>query len=158
MAIYAPPGVGSLVQRVSTSSGAVATGTTALPHDDTIPQNTEGDQYLSQAITPLSTTNRLLIETTAYVSHTANTDVSIALFQDSTAGALAARACTTTVSTAPYQLHLVHEMAAGTTSSTTFKIRIGGNTGSTTTFNGQGGSRRFGGITVSNITITEVKA
>ena len=35
-------GPGAVVQVVSNSSGALATGTTTIPSDDTIPQNTEG--------------------------------------------------------------------------------------------------------------------
>ena len=37
---------GKLLQQVNFQSGAVATGTTIFPEDDTIPQNTEGDQYM----------------------------------------------------------------------------------------------------------------
>ena len=40
------------VQMASVGYSAVATGTTALPQDDTIPQNTEGTEFLSVAITP----------------------------------------------------------------------------------------------------------
>jgi hypothetical protein len=41
-----------LLQVVNTTTGAVATGTTVMPFDDTIPQSGEGDQYMSLAITP----------------------------------------------------------------------------------------------------------
>jgi hypothetical protein len=41
-----------IAQELVSETGAVATGTTQIPIDDTIPQNTEGDQYLSLAITP----------------------------------------------------------------------------------------------------------
>ena len=34
-------------QIVATQTGAVATGTTTFPEDDTIPQNTEGDEYMT---------------------------------------------------------------------------------------------------------------
>lgn len=34
--------VGAVLQVVNTHSGAVATGTTVIPNDDTLPQNTEG--------------------------------------------------------------------------------------------------------------------
>ncbi len=51
-----------LVQVVNTETGAVATGTTVMPADNTIPQNTEGDEYMTLAITPTNTNNKLLIE------------------------------------------------------------------------------------------------
>ena len=38
---------GIVVQTVHTQDGEVATGTTNLPFDDTIPQNTEGDEYMT---------------------------------------------------------------------------------------------------------------
>ena len=49
-------------------------------------------------------------------------------------------------------------MTAGTTSATTFKVRIGGNSSVTVTLNGQSGARRLGGVASSSITITEVAA
>src|SRR5258708_5751039 len=45
-----------VAQVVNTETGAVATGTTTLPGAvDTIPTNTQGDQYMSLAITPTNT-------------------------------------------------------------------------------------------------------
>jgi hypothetical protein len=51
-----------------------------------------------------------------------------------------------------------HYMAAGTTSATTFKVRIGAVTSGTITFNGIGSARKLGGVLASSITITEIKA
>lgn len=157
----ASPGlaVGIPVQVVSTVTSAVATGTTAIPEDDTIPQSTEGDQYMSLAITPKATTNQLVIMATIFMSNSnANTDHIAALFQDSTANALAVNMNFMATATGMSTVTLVHSMAAGTTSATTFKIRAGGNNGATTTFNGQSGARKFGAITKSSITILEYGA
>lgn len=151
---------GFAVQAVSTNFSASATGTTVLPFDDTIPQSGEGIEFMTQAITPLSTTNILVIEADVMCSSSASggQDLSIALFQDATANALAARSVFTAVANSQQNLKISYRMAAGTTSSTTFKVRIGGSQAGTTTFNGASGTRRFGGITVSNLTITEYKA
>lgn len=148
---------GLVVQVVSTSANAVATGTTIIPQDDTIPQNTEGDQYMTLAITPKSTTNRLIIEWGCYLSHSVQTHLIAALFQDTTANALAASAQFATTATGMQYVTGSHEMAAGTTSATTFKIRAGGANAGTMTFNGAGAARRFGAITKSYINIYEVK-
>lgn len=146
------------VQVVSTNYSAVATGTTIIPTDDTIPQNTEGDQYMTQAITPKATTNRLVIEATVLLSNnTGVNDMIVALFQDSTANAIAATIQTISSGNFLQNITLRHDMVAGTISSTTFKIRAGTNLAGTTTFNGAAGNRKFGGITVSNIRITEYK-
>lgn len=149
---------GVVVQKVYTNYATAATGSTAIPLDDTVPQNTEGDQYMSQAITPKSTTNILEIECLWYGASSATASVILALFQDTTAGALAASAVV--IPTANYRctIALRHTMVAGTVASTTFKLRAGNNAGATLTFNGSSGSREFGAITKSSITVTEYKA
>lgn len=145
----------ALQQKVSTITGAVATGTTVFPFDDTIPQNTEGDQYMSLAITPKSATSTLKIMAVAYVSSSVTNGMVMGLFQDSTANALAVQGNVFSAGN-PGELVLVHEMTSGTTSATTFKIRIGGNNAGTTTFNGASGSRHYGGALASSITIEEM--
>ena len=151
---------GTVLQVLNTVTGSVATGTTGIPADDTIPQNTEGDQYMSLAITPAATTNNLLIQVTFYgCNSAASSNVTVALFQDSTANALRATSSKGNIDGGqPETTTFSHFMAAGTTSATTFKVRAGGDAGGTTTFNGQGaGTRRYGGVAGSSITITEIK-
>lgn len=147
------------VQMVSTNYSAVATGTTPIPLDDTLPQNTEGDQYMTQSITPKSTTNQLIIEAKVFISlGTANYHAIAGLFQDSTASALGGAATFLAVSTQIGEISIRHKMTAGTTSSTALKVRAGGQLSTTSTFNGISGGRMFGGATLSNIKITEYKA
>lgn len=149
---------GFVVQRVSTNYSAVATGTTTIPYDDTIPQSSEGDQYMSQAITPLSSTNRLIIEATVFVASSVANNMVVTLFQDSGTNAIAVASNLEQTGNGQMTIPIRFEMAAGTTSSTTFKIRAGGNNAGTTTFNGASGGRLFGTAPKSNITITEVTA
>ena len=149
---------GTVLQVVNTQTGAVSTGTTTMPNDDTIPQNTEGDEYMTLAITPNATSNILKIQIVIHIAHTAVLPVSAALFQDSTAGALAASSLVSDNANQMYHLSFTHWMTAGTTSATTFKVRAGGNGAGTTTFNGASGARRYGGVLASSITITEIKS
>lgn len=152
---------GAVVQVVRLNSTAVATGSTQIPFDDTIPQNTEGDEYMTLAITPKSSTNILVISVIAWLSNTtASRVMTAALFQDSTANALACNGVYTDTSATlvPKIIPLEHSMVAGTTSSTTFKVRCGANGSGTNTFNGTNSSRLFGAITKSSITIMEYKA
>jgi len=159
---------GMVVQVVNTQTGASATGTTAIPIDDTIPQQTEGTEFMTLAITPKRATNKLRIDVVFNLAHvdSANRerDTSIALFQDSTANALAAtwrRNVTFDATSSGVNsgaMLLTYYMTAGTTSATTFKVRGGDDSGATITFNGSGGSRVFGGVMISSITITEIKA
>lgn len=146
---------GVTLQTTTTSTGALISSATAIPFDDTKPQNTEGVEVLTLAITPASATNKLRIDVVVVVANDTESQTSLALFQDSTADALLA------VSEVPQAnntitLPLVHVMDAGTTSATTFKIRVGGNSG-TVNINGTSGSRKFGGIFGTRLTITEFK-
>lgn len=156
---YTGVAAGFAVQAVSALYSAVATGTTLIPLDDTIPQNTEGDEYMTLAITPKSSSNILKIEAVFYGGNSAAAGhLIVALFQDSTLNALAADASYTAPAGSSTNIKLTYTMTAGTTSATTFKIRAGSNVAGTTTFNGLAAARFFGAITKSSITITEYKA
>lgn len=149
---------GFVVQEVATTYSAVATGTTVIPQDDTIPQITEGNEYMTQTITPKSATNLLIIDVEVMIANSANAGKMIALFQDATANALAAKFTYVGSWTDPVNLTLRYSMVAGTTSATTFRVRGGGSVAGTTTFNGALGNRLFGATAKSSIKITEVKA
>ena len=147
---------GTVLQVVNYQTGAVATGTTVMPLDDTIPQNTEGNEYMTLAITPRSATSKLIVGVVVGYGFNAAAGIGIALFQDSTANALLAVSNTTVGVNSPTQSSLSYSMVSGTTSSTTFKVRIGGGSAGTLTFNGVSGGRFFAGLSGSTITITEV--
>ena len=143
------------VQQVYVEDGAVATGNTVLPINDTIPQNNEGDEFITLAITPQNVNNFLVIECQLFVAHdSAGFIIAAALFQDSIANALTVSWSQTATVNQGDVITLRHRMAAGTLVSTTFKIRIGSSAG-ITTFNGAAGSRLFGAIPKSSIMITE---
>ena len=148
-------GESKVVQVVNTQTGTVATGTTIIPFDNTIPQNTEGTEFLTLSITPTSATNFLIVSVVLNFSYSIVNTVSFALFQDSTASALAAAAELGSTATGMINSGLVHKMTAGTTSATTFKIRMGGETAGTVTLNGYSGGQVFGGVMASSMTITE---
>lgn len=148
-----------VVQQVRTTVSAVSTGTTVFPVDDTIPQNTEGDEYMTLAITPTNSANILLIEVVFIGSNSAAPlNIGVGLFQDTTAGALAGAINYTAAAAAINTIAFSYRMTAGTTSATTFKVRAGGESAGTLTFNGVGGNRRLGGVIASSITITEIRS
>lgn len=149
---------GATVQMAYTTSSTVATGTTTIPHDNTIPQNTEGTQFMTLSITPQSATNILVIEAVVYASYSVAAYLIAALFQDSTVNALAIGEIYVDAATGSVTIPVKHVMVAGTTSSTTFKVRCGGTNAGTLTFNGTGGASIFSTVTKSSMTITEYKA
>ena len=157
LVMHRTPLPGGTVQRVGTTTGAVASRTTAIPNDDTIPQSAEGDEYMSQAITPVSAANLLEIEAVVHLANTnANTSLTAALFQDATANALSATRGITVNASRVVALSLKHRMMAGAAAATTFKIRGGGSIGATTTFNGEAGLRVLGGVLNSALRVREV--
>lgn len=150
---------GTVVQVVNVQSGAVIAGDTDFPKDDSIPQNTEGDELMTLAITPNSATNKLKITVVVLgVCSAAGNNYGIGLFQDSTAGALAAAFGAGAAAASPQATTFIHYMTSGTTSSTTFKVRAGAEVGGGTfTFNGAASGRYYGGVAASSITIEEIK-
>ncbi len=146
---------GTVIQIVNVQDGAVATGTTLIPFDDTIPQITEGDEYITLAITPADAANRLLILVTVQYGTSGADFIQTALFQDAIANALATVSVFLNGANHPTPQTFAHNMVAGTTSSTTFRVRIGKNGAGTITFNGAAAGRRFGGTSASSITIIE---
>lgn len=149
---------GKLVQVVNTQTGAVATGGTVIPIDDTIPQITEGDQYMTRTITPTDAANVLKIDVVLFATSNGVNWIIAALFQDATANALAAFANYQTTAGGGCSCVFTHYMVAGTTSSTTFRVRAGrdASAGTTITFNGGTGARFLGGVMASSITISEI--
>lgn len=144
-----------VVQEVSTSTNAQTSLTTGIPFDNTIPQNTEGDQIMSQAITPTSSSNKLILEGVVNLGENANTDVlMMALFQDSTANAKQVGVCAAGGTIGNGAIPLYYEMTAGTTSSTTFNIRAGTTSGSACYVN-KSGTADFGAIVTSWLRIRE---
>lgn len=149
---------GVIVQVIDTLSNAASTGTTQIPNDDTIPQSTEGTEFMTVSITPKSATNKLIIEASAWLTNnTADRWLTAALFKDSGADALAS--CTEYMATGAGSANtrVYHSETAGSTTARTYKIRCGSNGSGTLTFNGVSGARLFGASTHSYIRVTEVK-
>jgi hypothetical protein len=154
---------GKNVQQVRAIINAMTkyTSVAAIPRDNTIPQNTEGAQIISATITPANASNILLFQAaiTGAIDLSGNNNVEICLFQDSNPNALAVqmydlRATSCEGSIFP---NFVYFMVAGTTSSTTFKLRLGGQTVSQFTINGSQNTPYYGGVMESNFIITEIQ-
>jgi len=148
---------GGNVNSTSYQTGEVATGNTALPTGNSIPQITEGDEYMTIVFVPTTATSKLKIKIVAYVSNASVTPLASALFQDAVAGALRAGFAHTGSSASIACMVIPHRMVADTISAITFRVRAGAASG-TTTFNGESGARLMGGVMASSITITEEAA
>jgi hypothetical protein len=151
----------AVVQVVQASTNTDGSTTVAIPVDDTIPQNTEGEEILTATITPKSATNKLLIIAQCPIRNsTAPTTVhpvTLALFQDSTANALNAATYGEGTDNVAMTALVLHQMTAGTTSATTFKLRGGprNTDGRLRWLQRNDGSGLFS--TVANVTITIIE-
>lgn len=147
---------GGVIQLQRLATGAVSTGAGTIPFDDSIPVSaSEGDEYMSKAITPTSAANILSIETELSLANNSSQQMSSYLHQDS-GNALAVASMQAAGAGLAVRIHIQHEMLSGTTSSTTFKVRAGASGGGTTTFNGSAAGRLFGGVNNSYLKVTEI--
>jgi hypothetical protein len=149
-------GLGKTLQIVYAETTAASTGTTVMVNDDTIPQKTEGIEAITLAITPVSSTSRLVITGTVHFTNTAAGQRMWALFKDDGANAIWAGAKYDGDGTQLMgQIHFT-EISANTTERT-YKVRGGNAASGTNTFNGVSGARKYGAIPKTNLVITEIE-
>lgn len=148
---------GSVAQVLSSVTGSVVTLSTAIPYDDTIPQSSEGTQVASVTLTPASAASKFLIFAFSQLGSSGQF-LAMALFRDSTAGAIAvANVSVPVAGDVTVNMSLVHLVTAGSTSSTTFKLRIGPHSGTAFLNGTSGGVRNYGGALVSGLIVAEVR-
>jgi hypothetical protein len=149
---------GDVIQRVIDADGAVATGTTQTPDDDSIPQITEGTEFLSVAITPKDAANILLVECNFVCASDGTDTITVALHQDAVANARVAVGHRFGAASFTHVQTIKHYRLAETTSAQTYRIRAGHNGAATITFNGESSARKYGGASNSVLAVTEVCA
>lgn len=170
MAVYSPSVAGfrktpvgyatHLVQRVYASSTTLTSISSAssIPHDDTIPQYTEGSKILEAVIVPKFADSiiRVRARVPGSVSSTDNTPA-IALFLNAGANAIAASSFTITNDGV---LVLEHEFTAGSVVAKVLAINVGPGNNSVSTFYVNGitaGTRLFGGVSAATMVIEELR-
>jgi len=150
---------GKLVQQVYYSRADAVSCQTIMPFDNTVPQKTEGDEILTVAITPTNSSNYLLIE--VIVNYKTHRNGGLALFQDDGSDAISASFLGPTSDAIKGTSGLRHRMTAGTTSETTFKVRMGnyvGNPNGVLLNTDNMVYAIFNGVGYSSITVTEISA
>lgn len=141
------------------ANGAVATGTTVIPGDDTIPQSGEGDAYLTQAITPTSAANAIESSYVINLTNSAATIMAAALFSDQVgANAVSAMECQLSTTGRLLQIADSDFRQGKIRTAITMTVRAGGTAAGTTTVNGSAGARLFGGAMISKVTTKEIQA
>jgi len=151
-----PNYAGLTAQVVNVMNGVRATGSTEMLESTTIPQISEGDEYMTLTITPKSGNNKLRIDVVFNFSGAAVNNT-MALFNTDhhATNAIAAVGQYVGQQDETKQLTLTHYMTTPSASATTFRVRAGGTSG-TLNFNGDGAEQKYGGVMASSITITEI--
>ena len=150
------PMSGMVIQVANFTTGALATGTIVVPFDDTIPQNTEGVQFLSLSFTPKKANSLLRIDIVANVAHSAITYFVASLFRDAGPNSIGTASIRAGVADNGVLFSYQVYANSSATTITTFNVRIGGAAVGTITLNGVAGARYLGGSLASSITITEI--
>ena len=145
-----------IVTRAYAENTATQLATTLMVLDDTIPQKTEGDEILTCAITRLSASSRLRIRAQCPFSVNGAIATILGLFQDTTANAVAAVVTAVQTDNQINQLTLEHEMASGSTGSTTFKLRLGPVSSANVRTNALSSGRQLGGVMKTTLTVEEI--
>lgn len=125
---------------------------------DTLPSNTDGVELGTVTIIPSSATNILRVTASAQMfNNTAENHVAW-IIRDSGTTALASGVASTYAGGAANP-RVVTTVVAGSTSSTTFKLRIGHSSAAPTVYvNGDSGGRKFGGSLSTFIMVEEISA
>jgi hypothetical protein len=152
---FSEVGASKVVQQVySTVSSRVVCSNT-IPRDNTIPQNTEGTEFLTATITPTSASNSLWIVAQVNINGGGGGRPQVAMFRDSTADAVTVGCGAQTDTNSMATITLSYRESAGSTSATTFKLR-GGDISGNANVNGNNSGQLYGGASITSMTITEV--
>ena len=114
---------------------SAASGTGLIPCDNTVPQNTEGEQYVTTTLIPSSPCNLARVLGVFVGVTSVLTNITIALFRDSAANGLATNTLTVASAGGTGTLAINHILALGSQTATTFKMRAGLNVAGTLTVN-----------------------
>lgn len=150
-------GLGKLVQFTQLQDGAVASGPTTIPFDNTVPLKDEGDLFMSHTHTPLNAANILLIEVDWFGAGAASNTVVATLYHPPI-DATPVLACGVASAAAGLMvgLHFNFRVVAGGTSELTFNVSAGGAAVGGAIFNGvPGPTALLGGSLQSAIRIFE---
>ena len=150
---------GKIAQIQSNVYTSGSTTTSQIPNDGSVPQITEGAQIMSVSITPTNASSTLIAFAYCWLAINSSTNAATAaLFRDTESPNAAATSTCFNASTFSRTSHFLSDTwSAGSTSSTTFTVRMGRTgTAGTVTFNGSGGSAELGATVKSAIYVLEV--
>jgi len=147
---------GTVVQSLYSEYTANANLNTQIPGDDTIPQITEGVEFLTLTITPKKIGNIIEFSFEGQFSLSVAGSFGVALFIDATANALNSKSITCSSIGAGVIGTLVYRYTAVDLSAHTFRVRAGPLSASTLRMNGTNAARFFGGSSTATLSANEI--
>lgn len=147
-----------LYQNIYVATGNLITGTNLIPLDDTIPQITEGIEFLSRQFTPSFIDSFIEIDYWLCLSHSVASRLTACLFASNSSDALSSNfsyggAAENVVVGGKF----VYPNGLRSVSTITFSVRGGGSAAGTTSLNGYSGARYYGGVQDSFLSIKEYR-
>lgn len=147
---------GAVVKSTLTMRCDALTAGSVIPSDGTIPQITEGTQWVSSTFTMTSSSNRIRVTIYGYCG-AGDVSCGFPLFEDATANALIVGGAYTASTGATFPAVVIYE-AAGYSGAKVFSSRFGGSGGSSTLNKTFGGTSIYGTAKqCSSIKIEEIK-
>lgn len=149
---------GKIAQVIPASISSLITLSTVMPADDTIPQQTEGDEILTVTITPTNINSKIIVTAKFYAVNVvvASFSGTAAIFRDATSDALGAVQYSAEAESTTIALD-VNDIPATALVATTFKLRSGPTVAPNTfEVNGFNGSRKYGGVASCTLTAWEI--
>lgn len=151
IAAFQPAGTVLQTKYVENAAHTALTG--FIPIDDTVPLISEGNEVLSETITPQSSANSILVTFNGFAS--CGTDrVTVVIFRGTTALQTTVTPLIGSNATSPIPATVLDSPA--TTSALTYSVRIGA-TASSAYLNGVPGGRNYGGSSRAIMTLQEIK-
>lgn len=147
------------VGRKSSSSSTYDSSTSVIPWDNTIPQITEGKEFLTISYTPKYADSFLVVSVSVALQDVTGGQYFVGcIYESGTANALAAGADYSVGSGGAGQFTLQTDpIASGSILARTYTFRYGPHFSSTAYINGIFGGARFGGVSKTHLTVVEYR-
>lgn len=147
---------GETISVTCESESEVGTGATVIPHDDTEPTISEGDDFIGiNGANPSSPANVSEVTAQFFVASSQAAHQAMTLFDNSTSTLLAVTA-TGIAAAADIIPMTIHWRGLASPSLGWFEVRTGPSAAGTTTFNGAAGARLYGGAAKSWLHVKDV--
>lgn len=151
---------GSIVQTEFATDSTLQLATTIIPHDNTIPAVTEGDQILSQSFTMSSTANKIRVQVSIPVVSISNFNIAatVVLFKGSTAVRSGVFVQSQLDDNLSPTFYMDYEEVVGSTSPITWSVRVGPESAATVYINGDStGSHLYGASSFASLAMQELR-